>query len=413
MESLKGDNQYGLVRRWSTPSAPDWGIDEKYKQTDQNVWMVKCEHCGHWQEMDFEKNIQIVDESLINREIRRVLPGATKYVCAKCGQSLESSRWYQGKWIPRYPDQGRTKGFYVSQLNAVWISSDTIYQDYLRAISTQLFYNYTLGKPFENTSLSLSRDDILSNRRHDLPEPVRTRGDYAYISIGIDWGTQWHHLVVTGIRKETGAWDNLAFYKVAASHGVEHIEEDFSRVVMILNQYDPDIVCADIGFSGNYVDKLKAQFPTGVVYGINVSPNPKSTNDYHIDVNNTKYDIKIDKLMQNAKLISHIKAGRIGFYRQDDEMMELYIHHWGNVLIRDEIDDSTGIPYRSITRKGGDHLAQSNVYSMVGLDALIQKMQDNPTVGGQQSTLDIPENTGVDDMMSKLLLQDTSQNNIW
>ena len=30
----------------STPSIPDFGIDKLYNQSDQRIWMIRCEHCG-------------------------------------------------------------------------------------------------------------------------------------------------------------------------------------------------------------------------------------------------------------------------------------------------------------------------------------------------------------------------------
>ncbi|UJJ74851.1 hypothetical protein [Bacillus phage BM-P1] len=37
--------------------------------------------------------------------------------------------------------------------------------------------------------------------------------------------------------------------------------------------YNPDIICADTGDSGNYVEKLMAYFGPGRVYGVKVNPN--------------------------------------------------------------------------------------------------------------------------------------------
>ena len=121
-------------------SAPSVGIDQKYEQSDQNVWMIQCSHCKKWQEMSFEKNLKILDESLIDRTANVVQPNATMYVCQYCGKSIESDRWYSGEWVPRYPDSGRSTGYYVSQLDAVWLSSDQIYANSLKYASPQLFH---------------------------------------------------------------------------------------------------------------------------------------------------------------------------------------------------------------------------------------------------------------------------------
>lgn len=243
--SLKGDNKYALVRRWSTPSAPDFGTDKKYKASDQRVWLIKCEHCGYEQEMDFKKNIEIVDEDGIDTGIGEVKPGSTRYVCQKCHQNLEASRWYNGRWVAKYPSRSNV-GFFVSQLNAVWLTSDQVYSDSLNANSRQLFYNYTLGKPYQDTSLVLTSNDILNNMRPDLPTDQTIRGDYSLISVGIDWGQHYHHVVVLGCRAN-GIWDVIHLQRIVKSNGVEHLEEDLRQIIMLLNQFDPDIILPDIG----------------------------------------------------------------------------------------------------------------------------------------------------------------------
>lgn len=228
-------------------SVSNYGIHRKYEAGNQNAWLIKCEHCGHYQEMDFEKNIKIKDESLIDRRINVVKPHATEYVCQKCGKSLESSRWYNGSWVPKFADRD-IASFYISQLDAVWISSDKLYEKSLNAVSKQLFYNYTLGMPFENASLSITEDDVYNNARADMPLPVTNRGDYAYISIGLDWGTDFHHMIILGMRSN-GTWDILNMHRIRASHGVENLEKDLDQVLMLLFQYQPDIICPDIGLT--------------------------------------------------------------------------------------------------------------------------------------------------------------------
>jgi hypothetical protein len=57
--------------------------------------------------------------------------------------------------------------------------------------------------------------------------------------------------------------------------------------------------------------------------------------------------------MQNMMVMSHVKAGRIGVYKQMDENLKLLAEHANNVVIRD-VEDDKGQPYKEITRRGGD-----------------------------------------------------------
>ena len=45
-----------------------------------------------------------------------------------------------------------------------------------------------LGTPYQDDSYSIKESDIISNRRDYLESDLTNRGDYAFISAGIDWG---------------------------------------------------------------------------------------------------------------------------------------------------------------------------------------------------------------------------------
>lgn len=403
-ESLKSDNKYALIRRWSTPSVGDFGIDKKYKQSDQHVWLIKCEHCGFWQEMDFKKNLKIIDESLIDRMANVVRPNATMYVCQKCGKSLESSRWYNGTWVSRFPDSGRSVGYYISQLDAVWLSSDQIYANSLKANSKQLFYNYTLGMPYQDTSLAFLDGDVENNTREYLKNDLDNRGDYAKISVGIDWGSNYHHLVVLGL-KSNGLWDIIHLERVKTSTGVEHIEEDLKQIIQILYRYEPDIILPDLGYSGNYVQKLIQVFGDDKVFGV-LQRTAKTNNDMNAHFNEAGNTVLIDKLMQNMIFISEMKSGRIGFPRDTHTpMMNLYKTHWKNVIIRDEEQDD-GTTIKTITRKDGDHFAQSSVYAYVGMVKIVKDLSDSQN-NVQISSLGVDNNNS-----NSHILDDSSRTEI-
>lgn len=396
-ESLKSDNRYALIRRWSTPSSPDFGTDQKYKASDQRVWLIKCEHCGYEQEMDFNKNIEIINEDGIDHFIGDVKPGSTRYICQKCKQSLESSRWYNGHWVARYPKRD-TAGFFISQLNAVWLTSDRIYSNYLKANSTQLFYNYTLGIPYQDTSLLLTDADILNNARKDLETDQTIRGTYPLIAVGIDWGQHYHHIVILGCRAN-GVWDIIHLQRIEKSIGVEHLEEDLRQVILTMYQFDPDIILPDIGYNGNYVDKLAAQFGTDKVYGVQVN-SARTNNEIHAQFNETNHTVKIDKLMQNMQCLNELKTGRLGLFNNPrDPNFKLFINHWKNVLIIDQEDEKTKELVKVIKRKGDDHYAQACVYAYVGMKQLIEKIQ-NRKAAIQVSNLDVQSTT--DDLAKHL-----------
>lgn len=361
-----------MLRRWSTPTVQNYRIDQLYKESDQRMWFHKCPHCGYEQVLDFDKNIKLVNKDGIDIIGKNVLPGTYQYVCQKCGKPLD--RWYSGHWEPTATDvSGRNHGYSISQMDAVWITPDMLKREEMRSPSKQFFYNYLLGKPYEDKSLAFRADDVLNNIG-DYERPI-SRDGYVLVSAGIDWGQHFHHLVILGMTS-TGEIHLIRLKQIPKSEGVEHIEEDLNMMVKEINQYQPDIIIADIGYNGGYVDKLTAYYGKERMYGCIVNP-AKSNGDYIAHFNDADSTVRIDKLTQNVIMLSNIKRGDIKFWQgsQNDRDVRLFIDHWENVVFRtdEKSNDSTHMIelQKTILRKGDDHFAQSSVYSMVGLDRLM------------------------------------------
>lgn len=339
--------------------------------------MHKCDHCGYRQQMDYEKNIECVDESGVDLLAKTVKDGTFRFICQKCGKALD--RWYNGEWVAKFPDRTinnlGTRGYLVTQLDAVWISADELKRKELNAKSKQHFYNYVLGYPYQDVALAVQDQDILNHRRDDLVEPLMDRGNYRFISVGIDWGNR-HWITIRGFR-DNGMIDLIRLFSVERARGVANIEADLETIINQITPYNPDIICADIGDSGNYVDKLIQHFGAGRVYGVKVNPNPRSTGQIQPVWSENRSMVTIDKLTQNKRHISDMKMGRLGFYKTVDKDLEMYMFHWKNVVIRDEEDDDTGEVYQIITNRGDDHYAQSSVYSMVGLEHVLEPFITN------------------------------------
>jgi len=362
---------FHYLRRWSTPTVPDYGIHALFNQSDQFVYMHKCDRCNHTQQLDYEANIECLNENGVDVMAKTVKEGTFRYICSNCKEPMD--RWYNGVWVAKYPertaDGGGTRGYLITQMNAVWISADQLKRKELQAKSKQHFHNYVLGLPYQDVALAVQDNDIYGNIREDLPGPLMDRGNYRFISVGIDWGNR-HWVTIRGFR-DNGMVDMIRIFSVERARGVANIEADLEQIINELVPYNPDIICADIGDSGNYVQKLIQYFGRGKVYGVKVNPNPRSSGQIRPKWSEQTSMVTVDKLTQNKHHISDMKMGRLGFFRRDKDL-ELYLFHWKNVVIRDEEDDKTGEVYQIITDRGDDHFAQSSVYSGVGLDHVLE-----------------------------------------
>lgn len=100
-----------------TPTIPDIGVDAMYKKSTQNVWMLKCQHCGGETclELEFPACIQLDPKE-----------GRWFRACKKCGREIFPR---DGHWVSLYPEADIT-GWWISQLNSMFIDPGKILHMY-------------------------------------------------------------------------------------------------------------------------------------------------------------------------------------------------------------------------------------------------------------------------------------------
>lgn len=381
LESMSS-SKYKIINRWSTPSIPNMGIHKLFEESDQFWYLHKCDHCNYHNQLSYDDydsssvdaggNILTVNADGVDPLAKTVVDGSFQFVCKKCGKPLD--RWYNGQWVAKYPERTQggqgTRGYMISQLNAVWITADALKRKELTSLSKQAFYNYTLGYPYEDLKLAVTDSDVFDHTSQAL-NPSPDRGDYKFISVGIDWGNR-HWVSIHGI-KESGQVDLIRLFSVGKSLALDatSIGADLEAIKVALSPYKPDIIVADVGDSGDKVAKLIKYYGEHKVFGCQYNSSPRSTGQLIPVWSENTNLVKVDKLMQNKRYISMLKEGEIHHYKnRDNKDIQQYVIHWKNVVVRDEEDEKTGEFYQTITRKGDDHYAQAAVYSMLGWERL-------------------------------------------
>ena len=126
---LHSDLQW--VHALSQPSFPGEGIDERFIESDQHYWMLKCPKCGEYNslEMDFPQNfIKISD-----KQKKLFHPKATYYRgCRKCYAKLDMKA---GEWVARYPSRVK-RGYHLSYLYT------QVYPKTLPSIASKIMAEY-------------------------------------------------------------------------------------------------------------------------------------------------------------------------------------------------------------------------------------------------------------------------------
>lgn len=360
-ESLSS-SKYGLMRRWSTPTLPGMGINKLYDESDQKTYLHKCQACGQWQEITEESIKQVKDG--IDPVTKEIAPGTFLFVCKKCNKELD--RWAKGEWVAKRPSVKDIRGYYISQLNQTYISADEIMKKQNSYAFKQLFYNYVIGRPYQNVGLQVTEADVRNHVIMAKEELNRSDNFVAYVA-GIDWGEpSW--VLVIGIRPNNAL-------QVVAARKFQRSETrplyDAKQVISFLQGFNPNLIVADAGYGADKNTELFRAFPQATF-----TCTWKTIQSAYSDANfldkwqdKTK-TVRVDKTTKMQRTLQAVKMGYIGFYEWANPMTQLLALHLGNVQILDKEQD--GIVYQQATRKGDDHLACCLAYALIGVDRITQ-----------------------------------------
>ena len=354
-------SKYGLIRRWSTPTIPGRGINGAINKSDQMRYIWTCEHCGTKQFLTFDDNMIQVNPKGVNPVTQEIEPNTFIIGCKKCKKPI--NRFGIGEWVPLYPSIRETRGYHISQLDAAWITADSIMRRKFQYSSKQLFFNYVIGEPFASEGIRITEEDLKAAIR--LPKEIMSRTNtYVGIVAGIDWGDV-SYMVVLGL-KPNGALDLLNMYTV----------QDDSRTPLksvtyfcaILRAYQPNLIVADAGYGADRNTYGYTQFPSSwfSCHWTTVK-NPDSRIRFMDQWNESAHEVTVDKTVSIQRVLHTFKGRLIGLFPWSEKLSMLSLH-LKNTVIMDEEEE--GVVYQRATRTGADHFASACSYALIGIDRL-------------------------------------------
>ena len=354
-------SKYGLIRRWSTPTLPGRGINGVINKSDQMRYIWKCEHCGTQQFLTFDDNLIQVNPHGVNNITQEIQDGTFIIGCKKCKKPI--NRFGIGEWVPLYPSIHETRGYHISQLDAAWISADSIMRRKFQYSSKQLFFNYVIGEPYASEGIRVTEADLKAAIR--LPKEVLSRNsNYVGIVAGIDWGDV-SYMVLLGL-KPNGALDLLNMYSV----------QDDSRTPLksvtyfcaILRAYQPNLIVADAGYGADRNTYGYTQFP-GAWFSCHWTTSKDATSRVRfIDQwSENSHEVTVDKTLAIQRILHTFKGRLIGLFPWNEKLAILALH-LKNTVILDEEDE--GLVYQRATRVGPDHYACACAYALIGVNRL-------------------------------------------
>lgn len=178
-------SQYKLIKRFSTPTIPNFAISKEFNQSDQKHFVMKCPHCNHWNNHDFFEDVVVLHpkfkdippDQISLDDLVEIGPDDVKMLCQKCRKPLTYHDYTAREWVAKFP------GRYISGYQVrPWNTAMQRPFDLIRSREDYELYsdwvNFGLGEDYLDKNQVFDPDKVI-----ELPIPLG-----APIFIGIDFG---------------------------------------------------------------------------------------------------------------------------------------------------------------------------------------------------------------------------------
>lgn len=252
---LEGADSLKMEAWISTPTLPNYGIDEKFEESDQKHMRFNCPKCGLRQHMDWDKSVDMEGE---------------RYHCWECDYTIDNRLfplWWgfsakgekyekiDMRWEAKFNDR-EISGYWINQMMVPWKSAKQLIKEYRHAEKEgelDLFYNFKLGLPWTNTDTKVTGALFYKNIvKKEVAEVgsmmgVDVQGNELYAIIG---NTE----AIYGITKCVDEVDSIG--KV--------IKSKWDRLAELMEVYDVRVCVIDATYKPNDVLLFAKRFPNRV-----------------------------------------------------------------------------------------------------------------------------------------------------
>lgn len=188
-------SKWRILRSFSTPTLPGYGVDKDFQESRRFFNLCKCNHCNHWFQPDFYTHVKVPgylgDLREINKQkLAKIRLAEAAVHCPRCGQ-VPSLQTEHRQYVCENPDDGYLgAGYQVTPFDA----PNIIQPAYLITSSTkyeriQDFVNFGLGLPMEDKEATLTRDEL-----NPLFQFMLAGSNTVYV-MGVDVGNTYHFVI--------------------------------------------------------------------------------------------------------------------------------------------------------------------------------------------------------------------------
>jgi hypothetical protein len=346
----------------STPTIPNFGINQLYNSSTQEHYYFPCPHCSRLIDLNME-NLVVLGENDTDPAVH------DSYMkCHKCGGRLEHSQkpifLAKGIWEPTFANRNM-RGFYINQLYSSTVTPGEfalkVHQAKTSALAEQQLYNSKLGLPTVTNGARVTSSQIADSIRRSThgrnqgPAPMLT-------TIGIDVGKVFH-AEVCGWRFPRKKIDNFLNASAEAVVIWEGTLYTKAEIIALIQKHRPHMVVQDANPDRRLGEDLYRQFPSLFRMCIfNESDDPsflKRADQSIVSVNRTFWLDTALQRFQNQSIILPLDV---------EEEYKAHIQ----VPTRVMSQDRNGSPIARYVSNSADHFAFARCYAEIGLGLLGQ-----------------------------------------
>lgn len=231
-----------ITQAFSTPTFVNYGIDAKYKLSDQREYTVRCTACNHHQVPKFAPRFIHLDhmpfevENFMDLTPEQIsmLDLQNCYVkCEKCERRLDLGTPSTREWIATYPTRTNYRGYQVRPFSTSRLKPAYVFTQlgkYLTDGFPRRFANTVLGEEYTAGDAQVQEADIEACMAKGTPA-IPTIGGDVPVYMGVDVGFTCH--ITLSIDGENGLPVFVLFETVPAA-GLETRIMELQKVYTIV-----------------------------------------------------------------------------------------------------------------------------------------------------------------------------------
>lgn len=363
--------------KYSTPTAPNFGIDLAFKSTTQEIFSFRCPACRVWTNLDFPNDLVIYADSLTDiKGLRR-----SHYKCHECGAVLPHEtkpEWLttdpkQCLWVSQVNADAETRGFYINQFYSFTRSPVEIAEVAIKAqddkAEEEEFYNSKGGKAHIPEGAGLTSPEVQAllgaHVRADLAPPGMI------VTMGVDQGKRIYYQVnAWNLPDVPGADLNDNSTAIQVTHGFVHQWEELDK---LMYRYQINGCVCDHDPERRNAEAFARRF-----FGfVHLCHFPRGVQGKLINQNKAELTVAVNRTSWLDQSLGRFHRRKITLPK---DTTKEYISHIC-ALIRRYSKDSDGNPIARYISIGADHYGLANCYTEIALPLAIS-IRTNRDVGG-------------------------------